>query len=49
MNVDRLIGYLFAIVVLIILIWLAIVVIDRIDEDNDPGYINPSAFVAGLE
>lgn len=49
MNVDRLIQYLIALVVLILVVWLAIVAIDRIDEDNDPGLIDPSAFVAGLE
>lgn len=34
-----------AVVLIVFLVWL----VDRVDDDNGPGYVNPSAFVAGLE
>ena len=49
MTGNRLIDVLLYILIAVLVIWLIFVIVDRIDDEDTPDYINPSAFIAGLE
>lgn len=49
MSPERAAGWIFAAILLVLFIWLAIVVIERIDRGDEPGAFDPSVFVAFME
>ena len=49
MTGNRLLDLLIYILCAVLIVWLVFVIVDRIDDEDDPGYFDPSVYVAALE
>ena len=45
MTPERLLGWIAVLILVVLAIWVLFVVVDKIDDEDEPGYVAPSALI----
>lgn len=45
MTPERLLGWIAVLILVVLAIWVLFVVVDKIDDEDEPGYFAPSALI----